>query len=101
LAFALTDDLILQFVAGPVNLGPVTDFEAAMSEVRRVTGGSSGRGRWSFVFGLTPHSTTVPVPPGRLAAEAADLRAELGGFLSEETKRFLDRLAEIDADNES
>ena len=82
---------------GDIVLGSTDEVRDAMADISKLTGGSSGVGRYSRVFGIDDPNPRVisSADLTLLAAEAADLRARLGDDLSHRAKVFLDRLATV------
>jgi hypothetical protein len=96
-AFGPKEELVLVTPTGEVRLGSADEARGAMADISELTGGSSGGGRWSRVFGVADCSPRVisAADLTLLAAEAADLRATLSEDLSSRSKVFLDRLASL------
>jgi len=88
----------LETPSGSVVLGSTEEVTAAMESIAGVTGGSSGAGRWSHVFGVGYESGRFADGDvvEAIAREAADLRAALGDLADESAKLFLDRLAALE-----
>jgi hypothetical protein len=80
-----------------VVVGTSEEVRPAMDEIARLTGGSSGGGRMSYLFGLWDAARAEEAwrGPGmpRLAMDAAYALETLGDQLSDETKAFLRGLA--------
>lgn len=76
-------------------LGTEEDVRGALAEMAAATGGSSGRGRWSLLFGLEAEDAMPPDLADRLALEAEEFRQLQGITLSERTRVLLDRLAAL------
>lgn len=82
-----------------VDLGDRESFHAVASEIGDYTGGSSGLGRWSYLWGHVvagfPTGESIPHDVfNSIADEAADFQAEVGSDLSEEANELLSRLAD-------
>lgn len=82
-----------------IDLGDRESFHAVASEIRDFTGGSSGLGRWSYLWGhvVAGFPTGEPIAPNlfdSITDEAADVQAEVGSDLSEEANEVLSRLAD-------
>lgn len=79
-----------------VALGSIEEVERALSQVHSATGGSSGRGAWSRVFGLEAADLTwLASDAGNLGREAADLLAAAELTLGPEAKELLRRLSDL------
>lgn len=76
-------------------LGTEEDVRGALAEMAAATGGSSGRGRWSSLFGLKAADAMPTDQADRLALEAEEFRQLQGITLSERTGVLLDRLAAL------
>jgi len=76
-------------------LGTEEDVRGALAEMAAATGGSSGRGRWSSLFGLKAEDAMPTDQADRLALEAEEFRQLQGITLSERTGVLLDRLAAL------
>jgi hypothetical protein len=91
------DQMILRTPSGDIPLGSAEEVRGAMADISRLTGGSSGGGRWSYVFAAAGNESRMISGEElkRLPEEAADLRAAHGDELSERARAFLDRLATL------
>lgn len=78
-----------------VMLGTEEDVRGALAEMAAATGGSSGRGRWSLLFGLEAEDAMPPDLADRLALEAEEFRQLQDITLSERTRLLLDRVAAL------
>lgn len=76
-----------------VLLGTGAEFQAAVSDIVNATGGSSGRGAFSRLFGLQPEVVMAADEAARLGDEAAQFKLVLGDRLRVETVALLDRLS--------
>lgn len=89
--------LVLRAADGrEVALGTEEELRQALVDMSAATGGSSGMGRWSFLFGLRPERAMPSDEVTRLAREAADFQQTCGAGLSEQTIELLERLATLD-----
>jgi hypothetical protein len=84
-------------------LGRQAEVEEAAREITDFTGGSSGGGRWSLLwgYGLEWRSGSYDTPwdpelAERVAREAADFQAQAGAQLSEGANMLLTRLASLE-----
>jgi hypothetical protein len=97
-----TPDFVLSISDGRrVRLLNYADVHAAVKEMTALTGGSSGGGRWSYLWGLDMGEGRDPLSPAvasRLGAEAADFQAACGNRLSRRTKVLLSVIASLSAD---
>jgi len=98
------DELVLRTAKGTLAVGSAESLRRGMEEVSRLTGGSSGGGRFSYVFGFDGHVRSGHVYPEkellRLAAEAAELLTTLELHLSNSpatqgARTFLETLAAL------
>jgi hypothetical protein len=79
-----------------VDLGPREVFERAFRGIVDATGGSSGGGQWSFLFGFVPALDVLgPETADRVAEEAKDFTLNLHGHLAVATEQLLDRIASL------
>lgn len=84
-----------------IYLGSKEEFAVGAEDIGRffsgVMGGSSGRGRWSFLVGIDAWPDQERTLPSKLLAlisdEAADLQSEVGSELNQEANDLLNRLA--------
>ena len=92
----MDEELVLRTEWGDLPLGSAEALRRGLRDVARLTGGSSGGGRWSFVFGFDGYGLSESIYPQeqlvRIAAEAADIREVLAYQLSDDARAFLDRL---------
>lgn len=95
----MDEEVYIRTPSHKVSLGRQSDVRLAANEILWLTGGSSGGGRWSFVFRLMDAQPEHQFPDDeilvRIAHEADDLRGRLGNELSPAGRAFLDRLANL------
>lgn len=88
------DDAVLHISdARTITLGTRDELTATMRQISDATGGSSGAGRWSRVFGLLPGAQLDATEFERLTLEAAELLAMLHDQLDDDARELLRRLA--------
>ena len=91
------DRVILRVRDGrQIDLGTPHEFKQGFRGIGDATGGSSGRGRWSVLFGYVP--TDEPLDPeyaDRIAAEASDYRTVVGRHVTKATADLLERLSSL------
>lgn len=75
-----------------LRLGNEDELAAAVEDIRSATGGSSGGGLFSLLFGLGPGEVSTGWAL-RLGEEAAEFRRLIGVQLRDETVALLDRLS--------
>ena len=94
-----SDRVVLRSQDGrEADLGQSSSFHAVAGEIRAYIGGSSGFGRWSYLWGhvVAGFPSDEPVAPDlfdAIADAAADFQAAVGADLSEEANELLIRLA--------
>ena len=80
-----------------IDLGPADKVANALRSLADATGGSSGMGRWSFLFGYAPTEKHLDAAVAdRIAAEARDFKTVLGDQLSPDAERLVAQLASLD-----
>ena len=92
----MDEEVYLRTPRWVIPIGLQSEVRAACREITDLTGGSSGGGRWSRVFGLMDAHIENACSDSALAdiaEEARDLRAAFEDSLPDQARRFLDRLA--------
>lgn len=75
-----------------VSLGAADELDASLNDIMDATGGSSGQGQFSVLFGLTAEGAMPADMADRLSQEAGEFRTMCGAGLRPETLALLDRL---------
>lgn len=79
-----------------VDLGPREHFESAFRGIVQATGGSSGQGRWPYLFGYVPTGKVLSTDTAdRVAEEAKDFKGCLNHHLTDATMQLLDRIGSL------
>lgn len=76
-------------------LGTRQEVDAAVAQIVACTGGGSGGGRWSRLFGLQPELFVEAADLENFKEEANDLFASSGLALEDEAQRLLQRLGSL------